>query len=289
MALLPVLLDMVDDIYENLDNPEMAMGDIPLLFVPHGRRRECPRRKEHSDGEGHGHRHCHGGQKLWHGEGQKLGHGEAHEHGPKHEEGHSHGHTHRRGKGHKHGHEEEEKREESHGRGHCKRKEKRGAEEGHCRFAGLRKGLFGMNGWENCPRFAGRGCPCKKTLAEDFKVTFDVKSFNPDEISVKVKGREIFVDGKHDERADEQGFVSRQFTRRYVVPDEFDTDTIATYLDVEGRMTITASKPKPPVDESTERVIPIERVARVQEEVVELSESSDTDKVDEDTNDSKKD
>jgi hypothetical protein len=143
---------------------------------------------------------------------------------------------------------------------------------------------------KGCPRFAGRGCPCKKTLAEDFKVSFDVKSFNPDEISVKVKGREIFVDGKHDERADEQGFVSRQFSRRFVVPDEFDTDTIATYLDMEGRMTITASKPKPPVDESTERVIPIERVARVQEEaIVDLSESSDTDKLDEDTSESKKD
>jgi len=303
MALLPVLLDMVDDIYENLDNPENTMGDIPLLFVPHGRRRgrdcprrmeqidgECPRNKEHSDVEGHGHRHCHGGEK--HGK-HGHGHGEGHKHAHSHGEGHKHAHGH----GQELGLGQEEKRDESHGRRHCRRKERRGAEKGHCRFAELRKGLFGMRGWENCPRFNGRGCPrfagrggcpSKKTLAEDFKVTFDVKSFNPEEISVKVKGREIFVDGKHDERADEQGFVSRQFTRRFIVPDEFDTDTIATYLDIEGRMTIVASKPKPPVDDSTERIIPIERVAKVQDEVVDLSESSDTDKMDEDTNDSKK-
>jgi crystallin alpha B len=133
----------------------------------------------------------------------------------------------------------------------------------------------------------GRGGPCKKTTSDDFKVTFDVKSFNPEEISVKVKGREILVDGKHDERADEHGFVSRQFTRRYVVPNEYDIDTVATYLDGEGKMTVKASKPKPVVDTSSERVIPIERVASVQEEIGEALAAVDL--MDDETTDSKKD
>lgn len=271
MALLPVLLDMVDEIYSNLDNPEKTFGDIPLLFVPHGRRgdRECPRRKEHhGHGEGHGHRH--------HGPG-----GHKHDgHGHKHKGGHSSDEE-KQDQGRcrrKEGHSSDE---EERGQGRCRRKER------FARFAELRKGHCPYPAFGRCQRFGGRCGPCKKTTSDDFKVAFDVKSFNPEEISVKVKGREILVDGKHDERADEHGFVSRHFTRRYIVPDEYDIETVATYLDSDGKMTITASKPKPVIDTSNERVIPIERVASVQEEIGEALAAVDL--MDDDTSDSKKD
>lgn len=99
-----------------------------------------------------------------------------------------------------------------------------------------------------------------KPTADDFQVALNVKSFKPEEVSVKVKGREIIVEGKHEERQDDHGYVSRQFTRRYVLPEPFDPDTVATYLDGTGKMTIKALKPKPVEDEKKERVIPIERV-----------------------------
>lgn len=222
MALLPVLLDMVEEIYSNLDNPEKTIGDIPLLFVPHGRRggRDCPKRKEH----GH--------------------------HGFK-----NHGHNH-----HSDSSDEDSNKKER----HCGRKEKQG-----CRFAEFRRGHCPYGRFSGCSKFGGRRCPGRVTSSDDFKVTFDVKSFMPEEISVKVKGREIHVDAKHDERADEHGFVSRQLTRRYVVPSDYDIDTVATYLDSDGKMTVVATKPKPAAEETAERVIPIERVASVQEEVGE--------------------
>lgn len=101
-----------------------------------------------------------------------------------------------------------------------------------------------------------------KPTTDDFQAVLNVKSFRPEEVSVKVKGREIIVEGKHEERHDEQGlcFVSRQFSRRYILPEEFDPDTVATYLDSKGKMTIKALKPKPVEEEKNERIIPIERV-----------------------------
>lgn len=100
----------------------------------------------------------------------------------------------------------------------------------------------------------------KSTPSErDFSVVFDVSSFNPEDISVKLVDREIFIDGKHEEREDEYGFISRQFSRRITLPKDFDTDTITILLTKDGKMTIKASRPKPL--EPKERIIPIKRIA----------------------------
>ncbi|CRK94009.1 CLUMA_CG007534, isoform A [Clunio marinus] len=87
----------------------------------------------------------------------------------------------------------------------------------------------------------------------------EMKNFQPEEISVKVKDREILIEGKHEEREDEFGIVSRQFNRRYILPEEFDLDTVSTLLNTEGKMTIKAVKLQPAVD-NNERIIPIQRV-----------------------------
>jgi HSP20 family molecular chaperone IbpA len=98
-----------------------------------------------------------------------------------------------------------------------------------------------------------------KPSKQDFNVTFDVSSFKPEEISVKLKDRDVIIEASHEERQDGIGFISRQFTRRYTLPEEYDSDTISTYLNADGKMTIKALKPKP-ID-SIERIIPIKRVA----------------------------
>lgn len=46
----------------------------------------------------------------------------------------------------------------------------------------------------------------------------DVQQFTPNEITVKCTDKHIIVEGKHDERADEHGHVSRHFVRRYQLP-----------------------------------------------------------------------
>uniref|UniRef100_A0A0K8WH18 Protein lethal(2)essential for life n=1 Tax=Bactrocera latifrons TaxID=174628 RepID=A0A0K8WH18_BACLA len=53
---------------------------------------------------------------------------------------------------------------------------------------------------------------------EKFEVILDVQQFTPNEITVKVTDKFVLVEGKHEERQDEHGFVSRQFSRRYLLP-----------------------------------------------------------------------
>lgn len=99
---------------------------------------------------------------------------------------------------------------------------------------------------------------CKATTNDEFQVVFDVSSFKPEEISVKFAERDIVVEGKHEEREAVHGFISRQFSRRITLPKDYDTETLTTYHNKDGKMTIKALKPKP--IEPKERIIPIKRI-----------------------------
>lgn len=97
------------------------------------------------------------------------------------------------------------------------------------------------------------------TLSDtDYKISLDVSGFRTDEILVKVKEHEIIVSGEHEEREDEFGFVSRQFTRRFILPDIYDPDTISSLLDDGGKLTIKAEKMKSTII-GADRFIPIQR------------------------------
>lgn len=194
--MLPVLLDMVDDIYASLDAQAKSSDGIPLLFVPQM------------------------------------------------------------------------------AQGGCRQQQR------------CRRGPFG------CHRSAGpwgRRCQrgeCAAAPAKaDFELAIDVASFKPEEVAVKVKGHEVIIEGTHEERQDEYGFISRQFSRRVVLPEEFDPDTVETFLNAEGKMTIKAAKPKPQLDETKERIIPIQHVASTSSE----GASGEQEKVEAGTEDKAKD
>jgi len=53
---------------------------------------------------------------------------------------------------------------------------------------------------------------------EKFKITLDLKHFTPEEITVKTIGDSIEVRGKHEEKKDDHGVISRDFTRKYTIP-----------------------------------------------------------------------
>ena len=94
---------------------------------------------------------------------------------------------------------------------------------------------------------------------DGFQVCMDVGQFKPSELSVKVVDNSIVVEGKHEEREDEHGFISRQFTRRYVLPQGYDPNKVASTLSSDGVLTV--SIPKPQIeDKSNERVIQIQQV-----------------------------
>ncbi len=75
-----------------------------------------------------------------------------------------------------------------------------------------------------------------------FKVSLDVQQFTPDELDVRVVDGDILVHAKHEQREDEQGFVSREFTRRYKLPDDVDPETVKSSLSQEGVLCVEAPR-----------------------------------------------
>ncbi|CAH2042530.1 unnamed protein product, partial [Iphiclides podalirius] len=90
---------------------------------------------------------------------------------------------------------------------------------------------------------------------EKFEVILDVQQFAPEEITVKASNNCVVVEGRHEEKQDEHGFVSRQFTRRYILPAGYDTADLVSTLSSDGVLTVTAPKRPPP--NSGERIVPI--------------------------------
>lgn len=96
---------------------------------------------------------------------------------------------------------------------------------------------------------------------DNFKVVIDVRQFKPEEITVKVVGRCIVVEAKHEEKRDEHGSISRQFLRKYLLPDRADLDEVSSTVSSDGILIITASLKKRP-EEPKERVIKIQQTGR---------------------------
>jgi len=93
---------------------------------------------------------------------------------------------------------------------------------------------------------------------DKFHVDLDVQQFTPEEITVKTTGNNtITVEGKHEEKQDEHGFISRQFLRRYVLPEGHDASNVVSNLSSDGVLSISA----PRVDQvnNEHRPIPIQQ------------------------------
>lgn len=77
---------------------------------------------------------------------------------------------------------------------------------------------------------------------DKFQVNVDVQQFAPHEITVKTEGDTITVEGKHEEKPDEHGYIARQFVRRYVLPKGHDVNHVQSNLSSDGVLTITAPR-----------------------------------------------
>lgn len=65
----------------------------------------------------------------------------------------------------------------------------------------------------------------------------------------------ICIEGKHEERSDEHGFVSRHFTRRYKIPANVDKQALTSSLSSDGVLELYA--PKLAIEGAKEKAIPI--------------------------------
>ncbi|CAH2060791.1 unnamed protein product, partial [Iphiclides podalirius] len=100
---------------------------------------------------------------------------------------------------------------------------------------------------------------------DKWQINIDVQHFAPDEITVKTADGFIVVEGKHEEKKDEHGFVSRQFTRRFKLPDDINPDAIESRLSSDGVLTVVA--PAKVNLLKGERVVPICHTGPVRKEV----------------------
>ncbi|CAB0012701.1 unnamed protein product [Nesidiocoris tenuis] len=96
--------------------------------------------------------------------------------------------------------------------------------------------------WRNVAT-ADSGVSTIKSDDKEFSVRLDVTHFKPEELSVKLDDQGyVVVDGKHEERSDQHGFISRQFTRRYKLPEDTLVDTLSSNLSSDGVLTLKADK-----------------------------------------------
>lgn len=94
-----------------------------------------------------------------------------------------------------------------------------------------------------------------------FQVKLDVQQFKPEEITVKITGNNtVTVEGKHEEKQDNHGFISRHFRRRYILPDGHAINNVESHLSSDGVLSITA--PRINHDDKEHRSIPIQHTGQ---------------------------
>ena len=96
-----------------------------------------------------------------------------------------------------------------------------------------------------------------KNDKDKFQVMLNVSHFKPNEVEVKVVDNSVVIHGKHEEKTDEHGFIQREFTRRYMLPEGTEAETLKSSWSPNGVLTIEASKKAIEAPPSNERVIPI--------------------------------
>lgn len=77
--------------------------------------------------------------------------------------------------------------------------------------------------------------------SDKYQIMVDVSHFTPEEISVKMIDNTVVVTGKHEDKADNYGYVSRQFSRKYLLPQDVEPETVTSTLSADGILTISVS------------------------------------------------
>ncbi|XP_030647849.1 heat shock protein beta-8 isoform X2 [Chanos chanos] len=87
---------------------------------------------------------------------------------------------------------------------------------------------------------------------EPWKVCVNVHSYKPEELNVKTKDGFVEVSGKHEEKQDEGGIVTKNFTKKIQIPVDVDPLSVFASLSPEGVLIIEARETPPYYLYSTE-------------------------------------
>lgn len=102
------------------------------------------------------------------------------------------------------------------------------------------------------------GIEQKTHIGKDgFQICLDVQHFLPNEITVKTENQSIVVHAKHEEKQDDHGYITREFTRRYDLPKEFKVDYVTSNLSSDGILAISC--PHTPALEGGTCHVPIQQ------------------------------
>ncbi|XP_041984167.1 protein lethal(2)essential for life-like [Aricia agestis] len=112
-----------------------------------------------------------------------------------------------------------------------------------------------------------------KADKDKFQVNLDVQHFAPEEITVKTADGYVIIEGKHEEKQDEHGYISRQFTRRYALPEGCNPDTVESKLSSDGVLSIIA--PRVAKVAANERSVPIAQTGPVRKEIKDQTSQAD--------------
>jgi len=96
-----------------------------------------------------------------------------------------------------------------------------------------------------------------KVDKDKFQVNLDVQQFKPEELSVKTVDNCVVIEGKHEEKADEHGYIKRHFVRRYVLPDNCKQEEVQCQLSSDGVLQIQVAR-QPEALPSNQRSVPIQ-------------------------------
>ncbi|XP_033210336.1 protein lethal(2)essential for life-like [Belonocnema kinseyi] len=115
--------------------------------------------------------------------------------------------------------------------------------------------------WADLMREADGGASVVQSDKDKFQVQLDVQQFKPEEIEVKVADKYVVVSGKHEEKKDEHGWISRQFVRKYMIPEQCDVEQVKSSLSSDGVLSIEAPRKEQP-ELQNEKVIPIAQTGK---------------------------
>ncbi|XP_063390016.1 protein lethal(2)essential for life-like [Cydia fagiglandana] len=116
-----------------------------------------------------------------------------------------------------------------------------------------------------------------KADKDKFQINLDVQHFSPEEISVKTTDGYIVIEGKHEEKKDQHGYISRQFKRRYALPEGCTPETVESRLSSDGVLSVTAPRVVPPEIQG-ERKVPIAQTGPVRKELKDNANGDNTNK-----------
>jgi HSP20 family molecular chaperone IbpA len=77
---------------------------------------------------------------------------------------------------------------------------------------------------------------------DKFQVFVEVENFAPEELVVKTVDHYVVVEGKHEEKKEPHGFISRQFTRKYLLPIDCKPENVSCNLSADGILLISVPK-----------------------------------------------